>query len=171
MHLDTKRLKLKTIGLDDVEFIYKHFSDDNVQKYLYDGEPLKDLEEADKLVIFYINANSDYISRWILILKSNNKRIGTCGFHKFNKSNMSIELGYDLQKPYWGKGYMNEAIHAVLDYAKNHMVIRSVKACIYAEHNRSIKFAEKLGFIKTDIEEMLEYQGKEYLHYYFELLL
>ena len=50
------------------------------------------------------------------------------------------------------------------------MGIRSVRACIYAEHIRSIKFAEKLGFIKTDITEILEYQGKEYLHYYFELL-
>ena len=92
MNFETKRLNLKAIGFDDREFIFRHFSDDNVQKYLYNGEPLKNMEEADEFVNCYVNSNSDYTSRWILILKSNKKRLVLADFTNLIKVICQLNL-------------------------------------------------------------------------------
>jgi len=44
--IETERLHLKNIGTNDREFIFSMFSDDVVNKYLFDAEPLADLPEA-----------------------------------------------------------------------------------------------------------------------------
>ncbi|MDY5913256.1 MAG: hypothetical protein SPJ62_14890 [Inconstantimicrobium porci] len=44
--LETKRLILKNIGYDDVDFMYKEFSTDLVNTYLYDAEPVSSIDEA-----------------------------------------------------------------------------------------------------------------------------
>lgn len=46
--LDTERLLLKCISYDDAEFFYKEFSNDDVNKYLYDAEPCTSVDEAKR---------------------------------------------------------------------------------------------------------------------------
>ena len=38
-NIETDRLVLKNIAIDDRNFIFNHFSDDVVNKYLFDAEP------------------------------------------------------------------------------------------------------------------------------------
>ena len=39
----------------------------------------------------------------------------------FDYDNALTEIGYDLSKEYWGKGYATEAITALIDYAFKHL--------------------------------------------------
>ncbi|MCL2774858.1 MAG: hypothetical protein FWD71_16150 [Oscillospiraceae bacterium] len=57
--LETNRLSLKNISLNDREFIYKQFSDDITNRYLFDEEPLTDIQGAD---VFY-GQSRNYIFR------------------------------------------------------------------------------------------------------------
>jgi [ribosomal protein S5]-alanine N-acetyltransferase len=98
--LETDRLVLKNICSEDKDFILKQFSNDTVNQYLFDAESLNNLEEANELIDFYIQPEPRTQHRWILILKVNGIKIGTCGFHCWNKNNNSVEIGYDLQKQY-----------------------------------------------------------------------
>ena len=52
--IETERLRLKNISFEDREFMSKQFSDDSVNKYLFDAEPLNNLKEADELIDFYL---------------------------------------------------------------------------------------------------------------------
>lgn len=52
--IETERLLLKNISFDDRDFMLKEFSDDAVNRYLFDVEPLSNLEEADELINFYL---------------------------------------------------------------------------------------------------------------------
>lgn len=163
-NLSTKRLILQTISAADVGFILEHFSDEAVNTYLYDAEPLASIEEAQEIIDFYVTGEPRIQVRWIIVDKATGEKIGTCGFHRWNKETGVIEMGYDLKKPYWGKGIMTEALEAILHYAKTEMGVKTVKAHIFVGNAASLRLAEKLGFVRTG-EYNEVFRGEEYPHW------
>jgi ribosomal-protein-alanine N-acetyltransferase len=78
--LITQRLTLKNIDMNDINFMYQQFSDDFINQYLFDAEPLNSLDEAKELIEFYLNT-VEYNNHRYIIINENNKKIGTIGFH------------------------------------------------------------------------------------------
>lgn len=168
--LETERLILKNISFDDRDFIFEQFSNVKINNYLYDAEPLVDIQEAEEIIDFYIKPEPREQHRWILITKEGTK-IGSCGFHCWNKSEGICDIGYDLNPDYWGRGYMYEAIKAILSFAQNEMNLKRIKACIFSENEKSIKLIETFGFKYFGETESVVFREKEYLHkiYYLEM--
>ena len=162
-NLETDRLILKNIGNDDRDFIYNMFSDDDVNKYLFDAEPLIDISGADEIINFYLEPEPRLQHRWIIIGKTDNKKMGTCGFHCWDHDKAKVDIGYDLKKDFWGNGYMQEAIKGIIKFAEIKMDIFEINACIYVENQKSINLVEKLNFIKNGSKNEY-FRGKEYLH-------
>jgi len=167
--LETERLFLKCIGYDDADFFYKQFTTDEVNKYLYDIEPLSSLEEAKTWIGLFLEGEPRNHHRWIMVLKENGEKIGTCGFHRWNRETGEIEMGYDLQPPYWRKGYTSEALTAIMKFALEEMKVKKIFAHISVDNIASIRISEKLGFVRTVEQYYEELHGKKYLHdvYYF----
>ncbi len=169
-NLETERLFLKNIDTSDREFIFSQFSDDVVNKYLFDEEPLTDINGADEIIEFYLQSEPRSQHRWIIIRKSDNVKIGTCGFHCWNSAKCTVDIGYDLKEQFWGNGYMQEAIKEIIAFAKEKMHIETISACIYIDNQRSIKLANNIGFVLDGyISEM--FRNKEYQHYRYSLSL
>lgn len=168
--LETERLYLKNINIDDKDFIFSHFTNDEVNKYLFDTEPLKDISEAEEIIDFYTIPEPRLQHRWILIRKSDNKKMGTCGFHCWDKKNNKIEIGYDLRAEYWGNGYMQEAIKEIIKFAKDEMNIKEICACVYVENPKSIKLVENLGFVLSG-SRVEVFRGDKYPHNLYSLYL
>lgn len=167
--LETERLILKNIGSEDRDFILKQFSDAAINQYLFDAEPLSNLVEADEIIDFYVQPEPRWQHRWILILKSNGSKIGTCGFHCWDKNNSSVEIGYDLQKEHWGHGLMTEALKEILSFALNSMDIKRIDAHIYADNKKSVTISQKLGFKFNGKTKIYIFRDKEYLHNIYSL--
>jgi [ribosomal protein S5]-alanine N-acetyltransferase len=161
--LETKRMLLRNIAYEDRDFVLDQFSNVAVNTYLYDSEPLADIHDAEEIIEFYLQPEPRPHHRWILVTREGTK-IGTCGFHCWNRSEGRCEIGYDLNPDFWGKGFMEEAIRAALRFAENDMKIRRVDACIYPENEKSLKLAERLGFEFTGETRSLTFRGEEYLH-------
>jgi ribosomal-protein-alanine N-acetyltransferase len=168
--LDTERLWLKSIAMEDKEFIFSQFSNDTVNKHLFDAEPMKVLAEAEELIRFYRMPEPRGQHRWIIVRKEDGTKMGTCGFHCYDKLNRRTEMGYDLYPSYWGRGYMLEAMRVIISFAKAHMDVNEMNACIHAENQPSIRLIEKLGFIRTGSEQVA-FRGKEYQHFRYSLYL
>lgn len=162
-NMETERLLLKNISRDDSDFILKQFSDENVNEFLFDAEPMKSLAEADDLIDFYAQPEPRRQHRWIIIDKETKTKIGTCGFHCLDKKEKCVDIGYDLQKAYWGKGIMTEAANAILNAYIPKLGIEQVFAHIAVENERSIRLAEKLGFVLSGKTETLVFRGKDRL--------
>ena len=79
--IETERLWLKNISDEDIEFIFEQFSNDDINRYLYDAEPMKEVSEAQELIDFYTVSEPRNQHRWILVRKSDGVKLGTCGFH------------------------------------------------------------------------------------------
>ena len=168
--LATKRLILRGISPDDRDMVFRLFSNAEVNRYLFDTEPISDLHGADEIVQSYLQPEPRLQHRWILVKKTDGAKIGTCGFHCWDKSEGSCEVGYDLFPDFWGMGYMQEAMQAILAFARNEMDIKQVNACIYPENHASIKLADKLGFIFTGQMKDEIFRGQTYPHRIYTLV-
>jgi ribosomal-protein-alanine N-acetyltransferase len=161
--LETDRLFLKNISSDDREFIFTVFSSNDVNKYLYVAEPLTDISGADDIINFYLEPEPRNQHRWVIIRKTDNTKMGTCGFHYWNRNISKIEIGYDFLKEYWSNGYMQEAIDEIIKFAECIMLIKQIDINIFVDNIKSIKLLEKFGFIFTGTRNYF-FRGMEYPH-------
>ena len=162
--LQTERLILKGISEEDIDFIFQQFSNDEVNRYLYDAEPTKTRQDAEDIVHMYTQQKEIKAYRWIITLKSDNTKIGTLGFHIWNRETSSCEIGYDMQPHYWGKGYGKEAVKAMLEYIGPTLKLQTVTACIYKDNAASLALAQSLGFTNSGEQKMFPFHGEEYWH-------
>lgn len=167
--IETERLVLKNISYEDRNFILDHFSNDTINRYLFDAEPLSSLDEADEIIDFYIQPEPRIQHRWILTLKDNGEKIGTCGFHYWDKNKSCVDIGYDLQEKYWGQGLMSETLKPILDFAKHDMKVSQVRAHIYIGNPKSIRLVERFGFTFNGETELCQFRGQQYLHHIYTL--
>ena len=101
---------------------------------LYDAEPLISIEGADEIIDYYNEPEPRDHHRWVLVRKDDGTRIGTCGFHLWDREKKCCDIRYDLYPDYWSKEYMCESLFAIIDFAINEMDVRSINACIYSEN-------------------------------------
>lgn len=169
--LQTKRLTLRPFIQADLDFVFRHFSDGQVNQYLYDNPPIKDKAEAQQIVGFYLNDASGLHNRWVLERKSDGQPIGTCGFHKWEKRYFRTELGYDLSPEFWRQGYMSEALRAALQNGFTNMGLYRIDALVYVGNQASLALLEKLGFKKEGVlRDYFHMNGVFYDHALFSLL-
>jgi [ribosomal protein S5]-alanine N-acetyltransferase len=166
--LETSRLWLKNIEIEDREFIFKQFSNKTVNQYLYDAAPLIIAEEADEIIGFYLKEEPRNRHRWIITAKENGEKLGTCGFHCWNVNDGTVEMGYDLFGDFWGHGYMRESIKEIIDFAINKMKIKRIIACIYIENHKSINVVTHFGFQQIGMKNEV-FNNTEYPHFIFAL--
>ena len=85
---------------------------------------------------------------WAITIKENPKLIGIIGHFKISTENYRAEIGYMLLPEFNGKGYMSEAIKAVLAYGFEQMNLHSIEAIIDPENIASERVLQKNGFVK-----------------------
>lgn len=149
--LETKRLLLRDINHDDAESIYQYLSDPDVIQFLEGNTDTFD--EARGYVSWCIDTfykrKTDI--RWGIELKENNKLIGDCGLGHIDEPRRPTELGYMLSKEYWNKGYMSEALGAILQYGFHRLDLHRVQAWTHPENKASTRLLKKYGFIKEGL--------------------
>lgn len=165
---ETQRLILKKIDESDQEFIFKQFSNDEVNKFLFDAEPLTCPDEALDIITFYLHAKPKNQERFIIYKKDGYQPIGTIGYHALNKKEKKIDIGYDLNPDFQSQGYMREALKFLIDFIKNKYKEYSIHACIYKDNFRSIH-AVKYFYFEYYENTYLHFRGKDYLHHIYKL--
>jgi RimJ/RimL family protein N-acetyltransferase len=109
--------------------------------------PLADRKAAEELCNEIQDSNAKKtMLKWGLALRSNNELIGTTTLFHLDLDNGRAELGYALGRQEWGKGYMHEALQALLEYAFGEMKLRRLEADVDPRNLPSIKTLERLGF-------------------------
>jgi ribosomal-protein-alanine N-acetyltransferase len=162
--IETRRLVLKRIDHSDREFIFEEFQNEFINRHLYDEEPMTELSQADELIDFYTMPEPRRQNRWVLIDKATKTKLGTCGFHLWNPGNKEVEIGFELMEQYNGKGYMREAVEALIEFAGSEMKVEKVNAVVYIHNKKCIQLLERLGFTKAG-EEETEFRGQLYPHH------
>ena len=159
--IETSRLLMREMDIEDAKDIYEYAQ--NIDSFVYtDGFP-KGFDEVQFMInIWRTEAyQSKRFIRWSIVIKTENKVIG--GIYLFlpagnDASGRRMDIGYEISKKYWNKGYATEAIEAISRYALGNMGLVRVQAQIVPENIGSIRACEKAGFV---------YEGtlRNYCHY------
>ena len=144
--LETERLILKKIVMANANDMYAYASLSEVTKYLL-WSPHLNIDET-KGYIEYIQREyrKGNYADWGITLKSTGVFIGTIGFADIDTRNNRGEIGYVLNPAYHGRGFMTEAIQAVLKIAFAYLGLRRVQARIMAGNVASERLVERIGF-------------------------
>jgi ribosomal-protein-alanine N-acetyltransferase len=154
--LETDRLILREIRLDDRYGIFGNFSDEEVAKWFFDV-PYSEIEQADEIIQAFISEFKEGKGlTWAIALKGSKELVGTCGYGEVVIGSCG-EIGFDLAKEHWGKGLMSEALSAIIDYGFNILGLSKVEAHTYSTNSRAIRLLRKLGFQLEDVRDDSHY--------------
>ncbi|QIK69900.1 GNAT family N-acetyltransferase [Erysipelothrix sp. HDW6C] len=145
--IETNRLLLRALNPSDAADMYEYASDAETTYYLsFDAhQSIQDSEYAIR-EIFMKRPENESPESFAIVLKDSGKMIGTCDFWKV-AGDETYEMGYILNKSYWGKGIMSEAARAVLKFAFNDFGVRRMVLRHHADNVGSRKVAIKQGFV------------------------
>ena len=141
--LQTERLDLQPFGQEDKEALYFMRTDPRVNRYTNRPRP-KDLEEVAAFIRKIKNgiANNEMIN-WGIYLKGQSDLLGSVGYWKFNAERTGAHIGYELHPDHWGKGIMQEAYSATLEYVQGPMALQFIQAWVHPDNQSSIRFLER----------------------------
>jgi ribosomal-protein-alanine N-acetyltransferase len=149
--LETERLVLSQLTADDSERWFQNLSDDEITG-LIGMEPLENAEESKDIIKSFSDRFEEGSGMaWAITLKGDGKFIGTCSYEKIDMENRSGEIGYDLLKTHWGRGFMAEALRAIIDYGFEHLNLNRIEAHTAAINDASRSLLRRLGFLEEGI--------------------
>lgn len=144
--LETDRILLRRISVDDAEKMYNNWaSDPDVSRYV--TWPVhKDIDVTkDLLKIWEREYDKPNCYRWCIVLKETNEPIGTIDVVKSEDSYEIAEIGYCISKEYWSKGIMTECAKRVLKFLFEEVGYNRIQATHALENPASGRVMQKIG--------------------------
>lgn len=144
--LNTPRLALRLPNASDIGAIFAMRSDPEVTRY-WSSAPWESLAEAEQWLQGIEQAHREGSALQFMIeLRDSSRTVGGCTLFNFHTRSRRAEIGYLLGRPYWGRGYMNEALRAMIAHAFGAMDLRRLEADIDPANIASARSLERLGF-------------------------
>lgn len=147
--IETDRLVLRAFKQSDLDDFYEYASYPGV------GERAgwahhESRGESKKILNVFIKEDKTFA----ICLKENDKVIGSIGVEKYGpestypdlKDYRGRELGFVLSKDYWRRGYMSEAVEAIISYLFDEYNLDFITAGYFVYNTGSKNLQEKLGF-------------------------
>ncbi len=155
MNLETERLRIIPLSLSQFSLLLQGM--DKIETELKLASSNEKLDENTQVAMegLYEQAlkySNDYLwyTNWQIILKSENKSIGSACFMKKSDENNTVEIGYGINSEYRNKGYATEAIQAMCNWALNQPLVKTVIAETDIENYSSHRVLQKCGMIKCN---------------------
>ncbi|QVY65670.1 GNAT family N-acetyltransferase [Polaribacter sp. Q13] len=144
--LETDRLTLRALNLDDAKAIFGLRANKEVNEYIQRVPP-KNLSESRAFIDEISNLITDNQGIfWVLESKNSAELLGTIGLRNFDVADNYAEIGYEIHPDYQERGYMTEAFEEVLEYAFEKMELKTIEAFTHKNNLASITLLHKLDF-------------------------
>ena len=144
MILETERLFLREMAMDDFDALYAVLSDAEIMQhypYSFDEERVRSWIERNM-----DRYKNDGFGLWAVCLKDTGEMIGDCGLTLQNiDGQMLPEIGYHIRKDQQRKGYAKEAAAAVRDWAFQNTEYPALYSYCKYTNVGSFKTAESIG--------------------------
>lgn len=143
--LQTDRLLLKRLTLDDAGLMLKIWNDPAFIRYVGD-RGVRTLEEARQALLegaFMLYRQYGY-GPYSMSLKAQGTKVGICGL--FRRENLEHpDIGFAVLPGYCGNGLAGEAAAAVMTHASDDLGIDYLTAIVSPENRASVSLIRKLG--------------------------
>lgn len=152
--LETRRLALRRLRMDDLEALSALYRDEEVRRYFPEG--VLSLEETRRELEWFIDAHPPHpeLGLWATIEKETGAFIGRCGLLPWEiEGRHEVEVAYLLDKRYWGQGLATEAARAIVRNGFERLNLERLIALIDPENLASRRVAERIGMsLEKEVE-------------------
>lgn len=147
--IETKRLILRPFRPTDLDDFYRYASVEGVGE-MAGWKHHESMDETRKILNLFIDNDNVFA----ICLKENDRVIGSLGVEKYGLEEKLTEfdgyygreLGYFLNKDFWGRGLVPEAVTAVIEYLFHELSYDFLLCGYYNFNERSRRVQEKCGF-------------------------
>ena len=148
IQLPTKRLLLRPLLPSDAKALFEVFSDDKVMRY-WSGAAWTSIDQAHEKIDRYRKSLRENEALSLGIINSQTKLvIGSCSLFHLDTQCRRAEIGYGMVSTSWGKGYMHEALTALINFSFEALDLNRIEADIDPRNEASLRSIERLGFIR-----------------------
>lgn len=148
LKIETKRLILRPVTLDDAQDFFEMDSNPNVHKYL-GNNPVQTIEQSKAMIKDILKQYEDYnLGRLAVIKKDTNEFLGWSGLkyeRVVRKEFNYYDIGYRFKEQHWGKGYATESAIASLEYGFKDLKLKEICGAAEAHHLVSNIILKKIG--------------------------
>jgi len=173
MKLETRRLELEEISIQDLDTVHHLHSLPEVDEFNTLGIP-KNPDETKNIIQKDIDDQSkSQRSRfcWKIILKENNKFAGLAGMFLSNDRFKMAEFYYKFFPEFWGRGYATEAAKRLIQFGFEDYNLHRIEAGVATQNLASIKVLEKAGMTNEGIRrKILPIRGEWKDNFHFSIL-
>ena len=149
--LRTARLSLRALTDNDVAALQDLRSDARVNEYL-DRPGSASHEDILHFIEKIRSSISEHASfYWVITAEGSDELIGTICLWHIDSVQESAEIGYELHPDYWGKGLMQEAVEAVLDFCFKQVGLQVITAVLDKANERSVNLLIRNNF-RADLD-------------------
>jgi RimJ/RimL family protein N-acetyltransferase len=140
--INTDRLSLRPITLDDVDLLVRLDSDPEVMRYLTNGKPTS----RDEVLAIVRNCRQ---SRWVAFERATEEFVGW--FHLEPTGDGEFELGYRLMRNCWDKGLATEGAAGLIAVGFRELGAQRIWAQTMLVNTRSRGVMERCGlkYVRT----------------------
>jgi len=141
--LETERLILRPVMMNDAEDMYAYAKDEEVTRYVFPRHRTLD-ETKISIATFFMAAP---LGKFAIELKANHRMIGTIDLRVDAEAGTG-ELGYVLNQAYWGKGIVPEAAKRLIQLGFTELQLIRIWAVHDLRNPNSGRVMEKIGMIQ-----------------------
>jgi ribosomal-protein-alanine N-acetyltransferase len=144
--LESRRLQLRKISMEDAVEMHAYLSDEEVSRYI--GWKLMYTLEDTRVHIGTLLAREAAGTHLYaaVVLKATGAVIGNVMLFNMDVQEGQAEVGYVFHKGYWGQGYGTECVAVVDKFAFEELRLQKLYACVEAANLPSSRILEKNGY-------------------------
>ncbi len=145
MVLETERLVLRKVSIDDAEFVLELLNQPSFIRYIGD-RGVRNLADAGKYILDRLVASYEQngFGLYLVELKPDGTPIGISGLVK-RDTLPDADIGFAFLPEYWSKGYAVESAAAVMKYARETLKLDRILAITSPDNEASAKLLGKIG--------------------------
>ena len=145
--IETPRLRLRPALESDAQALFEIFADPQVMRYWSSG-PWTDIALAHQRIARDLAELQSRASLQLMIERREDSRLlGQCSLHHIVPDCRRADVGYILAAEVWGRGYMHEALSALLRHGFGPSLnLNRIEGDVDPRNGPSVRALERLGF-------------------------
>ncbi|WP_164515016.1 GNAT family N-acetyltransferase [Paenibacillus lentus] len=177
--LSTKRLQLREVTLQDMDAAAELYGNSVMMKTRPGPSkhmPIQANKESREPRFQEREAIAYRIQEWFMTpyqeqrgirfgiyLNNSNRMIGSCGFSHWDKTHYKAELVYELHPEYRKRGFLKEALGALINFGFNTMELNRIEARIESSNQADQRMLLSLGFRHEGVEREAEFADGKFI--------
>jgi RimJ/RimL family protein N-acetyltransferase len=144
--LQTSHLKLQPLKYEDAEVLHRIYQSEGILQYFPNPNP-PPLEKVQQFITGqHTHWDEHNYGNWGILPEDGCKVIGWAGLQYLPELD-ETEVGFLLDRPWWGKGYATEAALASLQFGFKHIGLDHIIALVHPGNLASQRVLIKCGMI------------------------